>query len=79
MYESIIATGTIGTLDFEHTLNYIQNVELRATDNHILITHSDPEKGVQDIGSIQPIMAGPEDMDTTNLATHGLFFVETEA
>lgn len=65
--------------DFEHTLNYIQNVELRATDNHILITHSDPEKGVQDIGSIQPIMAGPEDMDTTNLATHGLFFVETEA
>lgn len=65
--------------DFEHTLNYIQNVELRTTDNHILITHSDPEKGVQDIGSIQPIMAGPEDMDTTNLATHGLFFVETEA
>lgn len=65
--------------DFEHTLNYIQKVELRTTDNHILITHSDPEKGVQDIGSIQPIMAGPEDMDTTNLATHGLFFVETEA
>lgn len=65
--------------DFEHTVNYIKNVELRTTDNHILITHSDPEKGIQDIGSIQPIMAGPEDMDTTNLATHGLFFVETES
>lgn len=65
--------------DFEHTVNYIKDIELRATDNHILITHSDPEKGIQDIGSIQPIMAGPEDMDTTNLATHGLFFVETES
>lgn len=65
--------------DFERTVNYIKNIELRATDNHILITHSDPEKGIQDIGSIQPIMAGPEDMDTTNLATHGLFFVETES
>lgn len=65
--------------DFEHTVNYIKNVELRTTDNHILITHSDPEKGIQDIGSIQPIMAGPADMDTTNLATHGLFFVETES
>lgn len=62
-----------------HTLNYIKNVELRTTDNHILVTHSDPEKGVQDIGSIQPIMAGPADIDTTNLATYGLFFVETES
>ena len=61
--------------DFEHTLNYIKDIELRASDNHILVTHSDPEKGVQDLGSIQHIMIGPEGTDTSNLATHGIFFV----
>lgn len=64
--------------DFEHTLNYIKDIQLRPEDNHIIVTHSDPEKydnGVQDLGSIQHIIVGPEGTDTSNLATHGIWFV----
>ena len=64
--------------DFEHTLNYIKDIKLRPEDNHIIVTHSDPEKynnGVQDLGSIRHIMGGPEGTDTSDLATHGIWFV----
>ena len=64
--------------DFEHTLNYIKDIQLRPEDNHIIVTHSDPEKydnGVQDLGSIRHIMVGPEGTDTSDLATHGIWFV----
>ena len=64
--------------DFEHTLNYIKDIQLRPEDNHIIVTHSDPEKydnGVQDLGSIRHIMIGPEGTDTSDLATHGIWFV----
>ena len=65
-----------------HTLNYIKKVE-RDQYNHLLITHSDPDKGVQDLGGIGYMMVASEnDTDLANkqntLSTGGVWFITKE-
>ena len=65
-----------------HILNYIKKVE-RDQYNHLLITHSDPDKGVQDLGGIGYMMVASEnDTDLVNkqntLSTGGVWFITKE-
>lgn len=64
------------------TLNYIKKVELDA-NNHLIITHSDPSKGAQDLGGIGQIMvASTGDSDLTSkqnkLNTGGVWLITKE-
>ena len=64
------------------TLNYIKKIEIDGY-NHLLVTHSDPAKGVQDLGGIGEIMIASEnDSDLANkknkLNTGGVWFITKE-
>lgn len=64
--------------NISHTLNYIQSFERDAND-HLIITHSDPAKGRQDLGSISYMVAAPAENEAVrNLATDGIWIITKE-
>jgi hypothetical protein len=64
--------------NISHTLNYVKSFERDAND-HLIITHSDPTKGRQDLGSISYMVAAPAENEAVrNLATDGIWVITKE-